>query len=71
MLFLLGAGFNIDANREAGPIINSYDGSVIPGGYPLVSAVLKLSFRLDKAPEASNLETNKCGCTNFSMRSMA
>ncbi len=56
MLFLLGAGFNIDANHEAGPITNSYDGSAIPCGYPLVSAVLKLSFGLDEAPEGKSVE---------------
>lgn len=56
MLFLLGAGFNIDANREAGPITNSYDGSAIPCGYPLVAAVLKLSFGLDEAPEGKSVE---------------
>jgi len=56
MLFLLGAGFNIDANQEAGPIINSYYGSAIPCGYPLVSAVLKLSFGLDEVPEGKSVE---------------
>ncbi|HKW88745.1 MAG TPA: hypothetical protein VJN21_08310 [Candidatus Acidoferrales bacterium] len=56
MLFLFGAGFNINANQEAGSIINSYYGSAIPCGYPLVSAILKLSFGLDKAPEGKSVE---------------
>jgi len=56
MLFLLGAGFNIDANHEAGRITNSYDGSAIPCGYPLVAAVLKLSFGLDEAPKGKSVE---------------
>jgi len=56
MLFLLGAGFDIDANREAGPVVNSYYGSHIDCGYPLVSDVLKLCFGLDKTPEGKSIE---------------
>jgi len=56
MLFLLGAGFNIDANHEAGPIINSYYVNKIDCGYPLVTAVLKLCFELEKTPEGKSIE---------------
>jgi hypothetical protein len=55
-LFLLGAGFNIDATHEAGPV---YGNSIYAGhyridcGYPLVADVLKLCFRLDRLPEVS------------------
>jgi hypothetical protein len=49
MLFLLGAGFNIDANREARPFDNGYR-------YPLVADVLKLCFGLAKAPEDKSIE---------------
>lgn len=56
MLFLLGAGFDIDANREAHSLINSYYGSQIDCGYPLVADVLKLCFGLDKTPEGKSVE---------------
>lgn len=56
MLFLLGAGFNIDANQEAGPVINPYYGTKIDCGYPLVATVLKLCFGLDKTPEGKSIE---------------
>jgi hypothetical protein len=59
MLFLLGAGFDIDANREAGPF---YGDSIYIGrhqidcSYPLVSDVLKLCFGRDKTPEGKSVE---------------
>jgi hypothetical protein len=59
ILFLLGAGFNIDASREAGPI---YGNSIYVGrhqidcGYPLVADVLKLCFDLDKLPIGKSVE---------------
>ena len=56
MLFLLGAGFNIDANHESGPVINRYYGTKIDYEYPLVAAVLKLCFGLDKTPEGKSIE---------------
>jgi hypothetical protein len=56
MLFLFGAGFNIDANHEAGPIIDHYYGTQVHCGYPLVAAVLKLCFGLDKTPEGKSVE---------------
>jgi hypothetical protein len=49
MLFLLGAGFDIDANREAGSSHNGYS-------YPLVADILKDCFRLDKTPEGKSVE---------------
>jgi len=58
-LFLLGAGFNIDATHEAGPV---YGNSIYAGhyridcGYPLVADVLKLCFRLDRLPEGKSVE---------------
>lgn len=55
-LFLLGAGFNIDANHEAGPVNNPYYGTKIDCGYPLVSDVLKLCFRIDKPPTGKSVE---------------
>lgn len=59
MLFLLGAGFNIDATREAGPF---YGNSIYVGrhqidcSYPLVANVLKLCFGLDKTTEGKSIE---------------
>jgi hypothetical protein len=58
-LLLLGAGFNIDATREAGPF---YGDSIyiglhqIPCGYPLVANVLKICFGLDKPPTGKSVE---------------
>src|SRR5260370_15332681 len=49
MVFLLGAGFDIDANREAGSSHNDYS-------YPLVADVLKDCFGLDKTPEGKSVE---------------
>jgi|SRR6267378_378284 len=56
MLFLLGAGYNIDANREVGSVINRYRSTKVEGGYPLVATVLKLCFGLDKTPEGKSVE---------------
>lgn len=59
MLFLLGAGFNIDATREAGAF---YGDSIYVGrhqiecSYPLIADVLKLCFGLDKTPEGKSVE---------------
>src|SRR5439155_15461888 len=55
-LFLLGAGFNIDANREAGPVPNRYYREQIDCGYPLMADVLKLCFGLDHLPEGKSIE---------------
>lgn len=58
-VFLLGAGFNIDATRQAGAI---YGNSIYMGhyqidcGYPLVADVLRLCFALDKAPTGKSVE---------------
>jgi hypothetical protein len=58
-LFLLGAGFNIDATREAGPV---YGTSIHVGryqidcGYPLVADVLKLCFGLEQLPSGKSIE---------------
>lgn len=59
MLFLLGAGFNIDATREAGLFYGSsiYIGAhQIDCSYPLVADVLKLCFGLDKTPDGKSIE---------------
>jgi hypothetical protein len=59
MLFLLGAGFDIDATREAGAF---YGDSIYIGrhqidcSYPLIAGVLKLCFGLDKTPEGKSVE---------------
>lgn len=50
MLFLLGAGFNIDATSEAG-LFHQTDYR-----YPLVADVLKLCFGLDKTPPGKSIE---------------
>jgi hypothetical protein len=58
-LFLLGAGFNIDATREAGPIQGNsiYIGPYrIDCRYPLVADVLRLCFGLDKTPTGKSVE---------------
>jgi hypothetical protein len=58
-LFLFGAGFDIDATREAGPV---YGNSIYIGhhqidcGYPLVADVLKLCFDLDELPRGKSVE---------------
>jgi hypothetical protein len=50
--FLLGAGFNADATREASPV----HGSSPDCGYPLVGDVLKPCFGLDKLPSGKSVE---------------
>lgn len=58
-LFLLGAGFDIDATREARPIIGNsiYHGQYeIDCGYPLIADVLKLCFELDALPAGKSVE---------------
>jgi hypothetical protein len=58
-LFLLGAGFNIDATHEAGRV---YGDSIYAGhyrincGYPLVSDVLELCFELEEPPTGKSVE---------------
>ena len=56
MLVLLGAGFNIDANHEAGPVNNPCYGTKIDCGYPLVSDILQLSFGLTELPVGKSIE---------------
>jgi hypothetical protein len=59
MLFLIGAGFNVDAMEEAGPI---YDESIrigqfrVPCGYPLVADTLSLCFGLQKEASGKSVE---------------
>lgn len=58
-LFLIGAGFNIDSNREAGTVYGNsiYNGLYeIQCGYPLIADVLKLCFGLDQLPLGSSVE---------------
>jgi hypothetical protein len=57
-LFLLGAGFDIDARREARPILgnSTYGQSEIDCGYPLIADVLKLCFGLDEMPAGKSVE---------------
>lgn len=58
-LFLLGAGFDIDATREARPILGNsiYHGQYeIDCGYPLIADVLKLCFGLDALPTGKSVE---------------
>lgn len=58
-LFLLGAGFDIDATREARPI---YGNSIYVGqyeidcSYPLVADVLELCFGVDALPTGKSVE---------------
>ena len=58
-LFLLGAGFNIDATSEAGPV---YGNSINAGryeidcGYPLVPDLLRLCFGLQELPAGNSIE---------------
>lgn len=59
MLFLLGAGFDIDATREAGAF---YGDSIYIGrhqidcSYPMIADVWKLCFGLDNSPEGKSVE---------------
>lgn len=55
-LFLLGAGFDIDATREARPILGTYGQREIDCGYPLIADVLKLCFGLDALPAGKSVE---------------
>jgi hypothetical protein len=48
-LFLLGAGFDIDATREASPIYHNCS-------YPLIADVLKLCFGLETLPPGKSVE---------------
>lgn len=58
-LFLLGAGFNADANREARFVNGNsiYAGHyLIDCGYPLVADVVQLCFGLDEVPQGKSVE---------------
>ena len=58
-LFLIGAGFNVDAIHEAGPVYGNsiYAGCyVIDCGYPLVADVARLCFGLAQAPTDKSIE---------------
>lgn len=50
MLFLIGAGFNVDAVEEAGPIYGT------SSGYPLVADALHLCFGLQEVPRGKSVE---------------
>jgi len=57
--FILGAGFNVDANTEAGPIFGEslYVGRYqIECGYPLVGEILNLCFGLQVLPAGKSIE---------------
>jgi len=57
-LFLIGAGFNVDAARESCPV---YGNSMYVGryqmdcGYPLVSDVARLCFGLAQVPTGKSI----------------
>jgi hypothetical protein len=55
-LFLIGAGFNIDATLEASPVIGAYHHDKIDCGYPLVADVLRLCFGLEELPAGKSVE---------------
>jgi hypothetical protein len=55
-LFLLGAGFDIDANYEAGPVVNPYHGTKTDCGYPLVADILQLCFGRNELPAGKSIE---------------
>ena len=57
--FILGAGFNVDATAEAGPIFGEslYIGRYqIECGYPLVGDTLRMCFGLDVLPAGLSIE---------------
>ena len=57
--FILGAGFNVDATAQAGPIFGNslYIGRYqVQCGYPLVSDTLRLCFGLDRIPAGRSIE---------------
>jgi hypothetical protein len=56
VLFLLGAGFDIDANHEAGPVINPYYGTKTDCGYPLIADILQLCFGRNELPAGKSIE---------------
>jgi hypothetical protein len=58
-LFLLGAGFNVDAVHEAGAVYGNSTYAKhyqIDRGYPVLADVLKLCFGIDKLPEGKSVE---------------
>ena len=58
-LFLIGAGFNVDAKHEAGPVYgnSSHAGRYeIDCSYPLVADVARLCFGLDRVPADKSIE---------------
>src|SRR5712664_1490307 len=57
--FILGAGFNVDAADEAGPIFGEslYEGRYqIDCGYPLVAETVRLCFDLTRIPVGKSIE---------------
>lgn len=58
-LFLLGAGFNVDANAEVGPIYGQHLHGYryqIDCGYPLVNDLWKICFGVDNPPAGQSIE---------------
>lgn len=54
VVFILGAGFNIDAASEAGYSRSLPSG--LPGRYPLVNDLLRICFQKDKLPFNKSIE---------------
>jgi hypothetical protein len=57
--FILGAGFNVDATAEVGPVFGEslYIGRYqIDCGYPLVAETLRLCFNVDTLPTGKSIE---------------
>lgn len=57
-VFLLGAGFNLDARDEAGtiPVDSPYGPDQIDAEYPLVADTARLCFGLTKVPPGKSIE---------------
>src|SRR5579871_1366751 len=58
--FILGAGFNVDATAEAGPIVGESvygEHYRIDCGYPLVAETMRLCFGLDELPTGGSIES--------------
>jgi hypothetical protein len=56
LVFILGAGFSIDAVSESGFSAGTLPASGLPARYPLVSDLLKICFKTDTLPPGKSIE---------------
>lgn len=56
LVFILGAGFSIDAVTESGYLAATLPASGLPARYPLVSDLLEICFKTDILPPGKSIE---------------